>query len=249
MIRIIFLLTGFAICSISGYPQTDKRNIRQGNRLYKSEKFTESETSYRKALEAGSWNPVAGFNLGDALYRQEKFEEAGKQFEANAGREGLKENTSKAYHNLGNSLLQSGKIDESIEAYKEALRKNPEDMDTKYNLAYAMNLKKQQQQNKNQQDQQNKDNQQDKQDQQNQQNQNQNQNKNQDQNQQQPNQQNADKRQDDQKTGENQPQQAKISREDARRLLEALANDEKKVQEKVKKEKAKAVRVRTLKDW
>ncbi|MFA6351355.1 MAG: hypothetical protein WCW86_03395, partial [Bacteroidales bacterium] len=127
----------------------------------------------------------------------------------------------------------------SIEAYKEALRNNPADLETKYNLVYALNMKEQMEQ---QQQQQPKDGEQE--DQEDQQEQENPSSGNQDQQQQQEQQQ---QQQEQQQQAE--PQDAKISREDARRLLEALANDEKQVQEKVKKEQAKASRVRTIKDW
>ena len=226
------LISLFCVLTIPVIAQQDHKKIRQGNRLFASEKFDESEISYRKAIELDGRNQIAGFNLGDALYRQEKFEEAGRQFQSSAAQNPTRENQSKALHNLGNSLLSAGKIDESIDAYKEALRKNPNDFETKYNLAYAQHLKQNPQQQQKQ-DQQNQDNQENKEDQQ------------QEQQQQQQEQQQQESKQQEQQQG--QPQQ--ISREDAQRLLAALASDEKQVQEKVKKEKARAKRVRTLKDW
>jgi tetratricopeptide (TPR) repeat protein len=142
----------------------------------------------------------------------------------------------KAYHNLGNSLLKSQKIEESIAAYKSSLRYYPDDQETKYNLAYAKDLLKKQQQKKNQekdQDQkQDKDQEKKEQDKKEQENQEQKKN---------------DQQQDKQKQQQSQPQ--KISKEDANRLLKALANDEKKIQEKVKKAKAKMQKVKTEKDW
>jgi tetratricopeptide (TPR) repeat protein len=218
--------------------QGGRSEIRQGNRHFKNEKFDQAELSYRKAQEEKKVNQVAGFNLGDALYRQKKFEDAGRQFEAAATTEMDKMSSARAYHNLGNSLLQAGKIDESINAYKDALRKNPTDLDTKYNLNYAMMMKKKQEQQKNDKN----DKKDDKKDDQKEKN---GENKDQQQQQNQP------QDQKDQKADQQQanPQNMKISKEDAKRLLEALATDEKKVQEKVKKEKASATRVRTIKDW
>jgi len=203
-------------------------DIREGNRAFKKEKFDTAESAYRKALEEKKVNKIAEFNLGDALYRQKKFEEAGRQFEAAASSDAVKTNSSKAYHNLGNSLLQAGKIEESINAYKDALRRNPGDLGTKYNLSYAQMMKKKQDQQKQKNDKNDKNDKKQEQDQK----QDQKQDQQQDKDQQQAKQQNV-----------------KISKEDAKRLLEALANDEKKVQEKVKKEKANASKVRTIKDW
>jgi Ca-activated chloride channel family protein len=216
--------------------QQGRGDIRQGNRYFKNEKFDNAELSYRKALEEKKVNQLAEFNLGDALYRQKKFEEAGRQFEAAASNEAVKTNSAKAYHNLGNSFLQAGKIDESINAYKDALRRNPGDLDTKYNLSYAQMMKKKQekQEKNNKNDKDNKDNKDDKSD------------KNNDKKDQQQQQDQKDQKSDQQQAKQ---QNVKISKEDARRLLEALATDEKKIQEKVKKEKANASKVRTLKDW
>jgi len=232
-IIIVLLIQAFTIAP----GQQTRKSIREGNRQYKNEKYDQAEIAYRKALNDKQLKNIAGFNLGDALYRQKNYKDAGNQFDAIAQMHHSPDDAAKAYHNLGNSLLQAGQIRESIEAYKNALRQKPDDMDTKYNLAYARYLLKKQKQQKQKQKQQNK-NQDQKKNQDKQQNQKQNQQQQQQNNQKQPNNQNR------------KPQKAiKISPRDAMRLLAALANDEKKVQEKVKKEKAKANRVRTLKDW
>lgn len=237
----------------AGFAQREKSDIREGNRLFKTEKFEESEVAYRKALDVQD-NSIAGnFNLGDALYRQEKFEEAGKQFSDVSNKNSSREVIAQAYHNLGNSLLQEGKLDESIEAYKDALRRNPSDMETKYNLAYAQNMKKQQEEQDQEQDQ-NQDQDKDKdkeQDQDKKQDQNQDKQDQQDNQDKDQEQQDQEQKQDDQEQQQDQQQkqEPKISKEDAQRLLDALANDEKKTQEKVKLAKAKAKKVRTLKEW
>ena len=124
--------------------QTDKKQIREGNKLYSNKKFRESEVSYQKALKKDPKSFKAGFNLGDALYKQEKFDEASKQFTEVSAKSNDKTNSSKAFHNLGNSYLLQNKFDESINAYKNALRNNPTDLATKYNLAYAQAMKKKQ---------------------------------------------------------------------------------------------------------
>jgi Ca-activated chloride channel family protein len=243
---VIFIALAPLVLSASA--QSGPKDIREGNRYFKKDKFDEAETAYRQALGEQKLDRIASFNLGDALYRQKKFDEATHQFQAAASADIEKTNAAKAYHNLGNSLLQAGKIDESIEAYKDALRHNPSDLSTKYNLVYAQMLKKKQEQQK-QQNQDNKNNQdKQQQDQQKQQQQDQ-QKQQQDQQKQQQNQQNQ--QQDQQNANQQQAnaQPMKISKEDAKRLLEVLANNEKKVEEKVKKEKAKASKVRTIKDW
>lgn len=239
LICLILFLLASSVMAQSGHG-----DIRQGNRYFKSEKFENAETAYRKAMEEKNIDKIAGFNLGDALYRQKKFEEAGKQFEASASTDAVKANAAKAYHNLGNSLLQEGKIEESINAYKDALRRNPSDLDTKYNLSYAQMMKKKQEQQKDKNDKGDKNDKNENKDKNNQNDKNSDK-KDQQQNQ---DQQKQDQQQKDQQQQAKQ-QNVKISKEDAKRLLEALATDEKKVQEKVKKEKASATKVRTLKDW
>ncbi|MCD6565647.1 MAG: hypothetical protein J7K53_06855, partial [Bacteroidales bacterium] len=224
--------------SAMGFGQSGKKYVREGNRNFHEKEFEESEVSYRKAINKEADLFDANFNLGDALYKQEKFDEAATNFDGLTNQVKSKKELAKAYHNLGNSLLKSQKIEQSIEAYKNSLRYNSDDKETKYNLSYAQDLlKKQQQQKKNQK--QNQD-----------QKQNKNKNKdqdNQDQNKEKQNQQKKDQQQEKQK--QQQPQSEKISKEDANRLLNALTNDEKKIQEKVKKAKAKAQRVQTEKDW
>ena len=254
----ILLIFISAIClfSMEALAQKERKFIRAGNDLFEGEKFENSEVEYRKALDKKINSYEAGFNLGDALYKQKKYDEALKQFQTLALTEKNPERLGELFHNIGNTLLESKKIDESIEAYKQSLRFRPNANETKYNLEYARQMKKEQEQQKQ--------NQQDNKDQQNkdQQNKDQKDNKGQDKKEQnkkeqdkdQQNQQNQQNKQGDQdkKEGDQEKQQNKISKEDAKRLLEALENDEKKVQEKVQKARAKsqqAKRTKIKKDW
>lgn len=230
------LLLGLALVTLNTFAQKERKFIRQGNKAYQEENYDESEIKYRKAIDSEKKLYDAAFNIGDALYKQEKYEDAINQFSDLTNIELSKEDRAKIYHNLGNSLLQSNKIKESIEAYKQALRNNPTDMDTKYNLAYA------QKQLENQQDQEQNQNQD--------QDQNKDQNKDQDQSQDQNQDQDQDQNKDQQdKQDQQQQQKPEISKQDAERILQALANDEKKTQKKVKEEKAKAAKVKVVKDW
>ncbi len=233
------------------FAQDAKDYIRKGNEQYIKEKFNEAEINYRKSLELDNKSHKAVFNLGDALYKQEQYDKAAQEFVSIANQKIDDETTSKAYHNLGNSFFKSKKLQESIDAYKNSLRLNPKDMDTKYNLEYARRLLQQQQQQKNQDK--NKDqNKQDKKNQQNQDKQNkdkQNQDKKDQKNQQQ---QNQDNNTDQDKQEKNQKQQGskeqKISKKDAERILQALMQEEKKLQKKLKK-KVKGVRGKVEKEW
>jgi len=228
----LFFLICFS-CPICA--QAARKFIRQGNRQYEKDKFPESEIYYRKALDKNKGSGDAVFNSGDALYKQKKYEDAGKQFTESHRMNEDRDKKSASLYNLGNSLLMANKIQESIEAYKNSLRLKPDNAEAKYNLAYAQDLLKEQQQQQ-QQQQQNEDNKdQEKKD---------DGNKNQDQEKDSQDKQNNDQQQDKQDQ-----QQQSISKEDAERLLNAIANDEKNVQEKVKLAKAAKARVKTVKNW
>lgn len=236
---LLFLLQGSLL-----YAQHEKGYIKKGNDLYQQQKYTEAEASYRRSVEKKNQTTEGNFNLGDALYKQKKFADAGKQFNKIAESSGNnKALMAQAYHNLGNTLLSDKKLEESIAAYKKSLINNPKDDETRYNLAYAQEmLKKQQQQNK--QNKNNKDQNKDKNKDQNKDNKNQDKDKNKDQN--------KDKKDQDQnKKDQNgqQPDPNKLSKEDAQRMLDALNNDEKQTQDKLKNKKFKGEKGRVSKDW
>lgn len=259
---LLFLL---ACISSPLYAQNERALVKQGNQAYKSDEYEKAALDYRKALDVKKESHYAGFNLGNAYYKQKKYEDAIRQFNTMIEKEQDKKRLGELYYNMGNTLLAMDKLDEGIEAYKESLRNRPDFENAKYNLEYARNKKKRQEENKDQQnkDQQNK-NQQDK-DQQNKDQQNKDQqdkdqqNKDQqDKDQQNKDQQNKDQQNKDQQDKDRQDKdrqsgpQPRISKEDAQRLLEALEQDEKRVQEKVSKEKMKAVKAqksRIKKNW
>ena len=148
ILTFIFLIS---LC-FSSQSQNKKQLIREGNKLYNDSSYNLSEMQYRKSLEKDQDYFNASFNLADAIYKQERYEESSSLFDA------LKDNAknnidlAKINHNLGNSLLKENKTDQAIEAYKNALRQNPTDEDTRYNLAYAQKVKKQEEKQKDQQE-------------------------------------------------------------------------------------------------
>jgi tetratricopeptide (TPR) repeat protein len=237
ILAFMLLLNGLSLA------QADKKFIRHGNKEYAKDKFPESEIFYRKAIDKNKVSADAVFNAGDALYKQKKYEDAGKQFVETHKMNEDKDKKSASLYNLGNSMLMANKLKESIEAYKNSLRLKPDNQEAKYNLAYAQDLlkKQQEQQKQQQQQQQNKDNKDQNKDQDNKDKEN----KNQDKKQNDKEKQNNDKEQQQQQ----QQDQQSISKEDAERLLNAIANDEKNVQEKVKLAKAAKTKVKTLKNW
>jgi tetratricopeptide (TPR) repeat protein len=260
-----FFLTLLFVAHLS-FAQSERKYIREGNKNYKDEKYNNSIVAYQKALTEDPTSTAAEFNLGDAFFKDKKYKEATDQFQILSQKEKDKNQLAKVYHNLGNSMLLQKKIPESIEAYKSALRNNPKDDETRWNLAYAQKLQAEQQKNQNKdknkdqqdkdkqdkdkqdKDQQNKDQQNKDQQNKDQQNKDQQKQEQQKQNQQNQNQENKeDQNKDDpQKQGR---QQMKISKEDAKRILEALKNEEAALQEKVKKEQARSKKVKTDKDW
>lgn len=263
MKRFLMILTALTLCTVSALAQNERREVRRGNRQFSKDKYQECEISYKKALVADSLSAAANYNLGNTYYRMQNYAEADKAFAAVQDSLVRKPaDVAKRYHNAGNSMLAQRNWQGAIEAYKNALRRNPGDMETKANLAYAQkmleneqqnqdgdgqnndqnndqNQDKNQDKNQNQNQDQNKDNndqnkdQNDNQDQNKDQNQDQNKDQNQDQNQ------NQDPGQDKQDQQGQQPQpQPKISQQDAQQILQAIQDKEKETQEKVNKEKA-----------
>jgi Ca-activated chloride channel homolog len=129
--------------------QEESANVREGNKLYKSEKYVDAEVAYRKGLQRNPKSFEAMYNLGNALFKQGKYADALEQYKNSLALQPTqKEKIAAAFHNAGNALLSEKKIEESISAYKMALKANPKDDETRYNLAYAQLLLKNQPKNK-----------------------------------------------------------------------------------------------------
>lgn len=246
------------------FAQVDRKEVRKGNRVFEKENYKEAEVEYRKALIKDSLSVAANYNLGNTLYRMDDAANAEKNYSTAADsvgripleidwKEGMVKNRNSApadvYHNLGNSYLAQKKYSEAVQAYKEALKRNPSDMDTKTNLAYAQKKLEDQQNNQNQnQDQNQNQNQQD----QNQDNKNNEDNKeNQDNKDNKENQDNKDQNKDngqDKKDGQGAP--PKITPQAAEQMLQAMQEKENQTQDKVNKEKVKALKSKQKeKNW
>ncbi len=146
---LIFLLFVVAAAPAAAQKYPERRYIREGNREYAGERWAEAETAYRRAIETSPDNPQAQFNLGNVLYRQERWDDAAQAF-------GSLESPA-AHYNTGNVLFRQRKLQEALEAYKNAMRADPTDMDAKFNYAYVKKLmeqddQQQQQQNSGQQE-------------------------------------------------------------------------------------------------
>ena len=205
--------------------QSDRKMIRQGNKQYRKGNVAEAEVSYRKAVERNERNAQANYNLGNALMGQRKDSLAITQLEKAAKLETNPLRRAQAYHNMGVICQQHRMFGEAIEAYKEALRNNPTDNETRYNLALCKRQQQDQQQDQNQQNKDNKDNK-DKQDQQKQEQQ---------------------QKQDEQKQEQQQKQQ--MSKENAEQLLNAAMQEEKQTQERMKKAQQQPQKRRLEKNW
>jgi Ca-activated chloride channel homolog len=238
------------LITAGAFAQAERKYIRQGNRAFEDAKFQDAEIRYRKALEKDSASTAADFNLGNALYKEKQYDAAASRFDALAKKKLDADILARQYYNLGNSLYQSGKYKESVEAYKNSLRRIPGDLDAKHNLQLAMNKLKQQQQQEQQQQNKQQQNKQDKQ--QNQQGKQQNQ-QNQNQQQQDKNQENKQQNQQQQGKGDeqqdNQNAKGQISKQDAERILKALENDEKNVLKKVQDQKKQGRKAPVDKNW
>ncbi len=219
-----FFIIAFLLVHLFSQAQ-EKKPIIEGNKQYKKKNYTEAEKKYKEALSKNKNSYKGSFNLGDTYYKQGKYAEAAEQFQLLTHRATSKDTLAKAYHNLGNALLKSKKYQESINAYKNALKNNPNDQDTRYNLSYAQQMLKQQQQKKEKKE-----------------------------NKEQEKKEKEEKKEQPKKKEQEKPQEKKdeISKEDAQRLLDAMENDEKKIQDKIKKGKPKVLKKsksKIEKDW
>ena len=268
--------------------QSERKMTRNGNTNYETGNFIDAEINYKKALEKNSDLLEAQFNLGDALVKQERFDEALEAFEkvsVYAEDQNLK---ASALHNKGNILLSQQDLEGAIESYKNALRINPKDHETRYNYTYVKKLLEEQQQQQNQD--QNEDNQEDNKEQnqqdegdnndeteqkqqdevdnndeteqkqqdevdnndeaeQNQKDEGDNNEDETEQNQQDKGQTDGEDSNEENQGEQPKPPENKLSPEEAKRLLDALNQQEQKVQDKLKKHKLKGVKVKIEKDW
>lgn len=245
--------------------------VYEGNNVV-SENFVAAEKEYRKALSIKNNSSVAAHNLGNAYYDQAYYDEAlARQLEASKHATTKKEKHL-AYHNIGNTLMQKKNCKDAVEAYKNALRNNPSDDETRYNLALAKECAKNEGdgggdennndkkgKDKDEKNDKNKDEKNDKnKDKEEGEGQNKEDNKDKDGKGEDKNEDKGDPKNDknnpnkndpkDQK-GQPQAQPGKLSPQQVKNLLEAMNNEEKKVQEKMNAAKTKGVKIKTEKDW
>ncbi|MBR6963552.1 MAG: VWA domain-containing protein [Prevotella sp.] len=215
------LLMLFLMMGMSASAQSDRQSIRQGNRQFRAQEFAKSEVEYRKAVAKNPHNAQAVYNLGCALMAQQKDSAAVVQFQ-NAGKmETVKMRKAMAYHNIGVICQQHQMYGEAIEAYKEALRNNPKDDETRYNLALCKRQQKNQPQNKDQ---------------------NKEKEKKEEQNKEQQN-------KEQQKKEQQQQPKDQMSKENAEQLLNAAIQEEKATQQRMKKAMQQPRSRKLQKNW
>ncbi len=228
MLKYILTMLVLMLCFQTMEAQDDRQFVRNGNKFYREQNYAKAETEYRKALGKNGRNTQAMYNLGCALMQQQKDSAAIVQFE-NAGKsETAQRRKSMAYHNIGVICQKHRMYGEAIEAYKESLRNNPDDHETRYNLALCKHLQKNQPQNnddKNKQDDKNKDK-----------NQNNKQDKKPD----------NDKDKSDEKR-QQPPEQ--MSKDNAEQLLNYAIQEEKATQQRMKQQQQQPQRRRLQKNW
>ncbi|MCK8480253.1 tetratricopeptide repeat protein [Psychroserpens algicola] len=246
--------------------ETAKDYVYQGNELVDAENYINAEMEYRKAISKAPSVVAGAYNLGNSYYEKGNYEEALFRHAQAAETATSKAEKHKAYHNMGNILMKEELCQEAVEAYKNALRNNPTDDETRYNFAIAKDCAEQQKK-------QDQDKEEDKKDEDKEDDKNQEDKKEDDQKKDDPKDEGdqdkkdgddqndegkpkdekdngeGDKKEDQKQNGKPKPQPGQLSPQQIKNLLEAMNNQEQKVQEKINAEKQKGVKVKTEKDW
>lgn len=242
MKRLMILILALAF-AVTVSAQTDRKEVRAGNKAFRKGDFRKSEIDYRKAVLKDSLSVAAQYNLASSLYRQDDYEGAQKALSSIAETvSGIETAGTKAdfYFNQGDVALAKKDYASAVKSFRQSLLLRPDDMDAKENYIYAKEMLRQSQDNQGGQDGDNSQNQDDQNDQNNQNNQQQNNDNQQRNNQNQQNPQDQD----------NAAAEGNISRQQARQMLNAIQAKEKETQDKVKKEKAEMLKSRQKeKNW
>jgi len=212
---LLLILTPYTVRS-----QQERYALREGNNQYNNGRYNQAEQYYSEALKKKNDYFKANYNLGNALYKQGKFQDAMGQYEVFIKNNANKDTLTRAFHNQGNTFLKQKKYEDAIKSYKNSLKLNPKDEDTRYNLAWAKKKLEEQQKKGG-----GKDNKEDQKKEQ-------------------------DKQKKDGKDKKDQKEEPKMSKEEAQRMLEALKNQEQKLQELHKKKGDKKAQSKNIdKDW
>lgn len=258
LIHILFL----SLFTFQVMAQTDAyKEVKTGNQFFKAGDYEAAELNYRKGIDIDTKNAIPTYNLGNAKYAQKDFEAATQQYESSAELFETKKDRAEAYHNKGNALLEQKEYEASIKEYKKALKLFPDDLDTKYNLAYAQ-LKLQKEQEQQKQEEEKKQDQKEKEEEKQDENKEQedkgdeNEEKEKDKNKDQESEEDGENKED----GENEKNQDKkeketgnkpgeMTQEQAEQFLNSINIKEGKLKEKLDKDKEENIIITTDKDW
>jgi Ca-activated chloride channel family protein len=235
VVKHLVLYSIFIFFTQFAFSQQWKDSLQAARKLYKSGDYVQSYQKYKSAQKNAPKNIDLSDEMGQSAYKAQEFEKAEKLFKQSSSAKGDKMQKAKAYHNIGNSKLKQKKYEEAIDAYKESLRNNPNDEETRYNLAEAMKKQKNQQDKKNQEE--NKDNK-DKQE-----NKNQEPNKDKQENKQQNSNQNQSK------SNSSESKKSQLSDKKTERMLDDLAKKEMETKKKMGGNKSKSSNSKSGKDW
>lgn len=265
----VILFLGVSMSAQEADPEKEKalrasKNLTwEGNQELSGDNFVQAEAEYRKAISKSDKNSIAPYNLGNAYYKNDSYSEAFGRFKQAGEVASQKENKHKAFHNMGNVFMKRKEYDKAIEAYKEALRNNPSDEETRYNLALAKELAKKDkdqqkdgdnEEEKDQKDKKEEDQDQEKKDGDNQEDQEKKDGDEGDQEKEENKKGEGDDKEEQSKQGQQpeekkQPRPNQLSPQQIKNLLEAMQNEERKVQEKLDAKKVKGVKTKNVKDW
>lgn len=272
----IYLVFNFGTSIIAQEVNNEKQKIlkeskgflSKANYEMENDNFSLAEATYREAIAINPEEDTGKYNLGIAYYDKEMNDVAMSRFKQAAAVADTKSDKHKVFHNLGNTFMNEKLYKEAVESYKNALRNNPKDEETRYNYALAKELLEEQEKNGGGDDnKENQENQEDKQEEEKRENQDNENNKKDKEDGDQKNEQNKGEEEQDKKEGnenenkgkpedpkDNKQQQqptepGKLSPQQVKNLLEAMNNEEKKVQEKINAKKQKGTKVKPEKDW
>ena len=251
MKKLLFILF---LLPLSLFAQEDKvvlerdarKLVREGNELFNQLKFADAEVAYKKALDKNPSSEIANYNLGNAFSLQNRSKEAITQYELVAKMTKDKFTRAEAMHNIGNSHYQDKEYQKAVDSYKYSLRANPKDDETRYNLALAQKMLKDQQQNQDKDKDKNDENK-DK-DQENKDDKNKEKDEDKKEGDDKKDKDNPEKDKEEKKQDQK-PQPGKLSPQQMKQLLEAMNNEEKKTQDKMNAKKERGKKIKQEKDW
>lgn len=231
-LKYIFILMAVFVCT-GAFAQVDRQYIRNGNKLFHQQNYAKAEVEYRKAISKNPNNAQAIYNLGNALLMQQKDSAATSFFQKSGRIETSKMRKAMSYHNIGVICQKHQMYGDAINAYKEALRNNPKDNETRYNLALCKKLLKNQPKDKNKQNNKQKDK------------------KNKDKNKKDKNKDKQNNKSKDQNKQDQKQQQPKdkMSKDNAEQLLNAAMQQEKATQQRISKAMQQAGSKKLQKNW